>query len=513
MNTVNEFQGEVIRILGTSGVEVDVRGERQFVQFSCIRIPPFIPGGGSEPFSFEARERIRRLLIGQTVSVVVDGAITERFFATLYLNGICINELLVREGFAKVIPPICGKESARFAVFQLAQEEAAAAQLGVHSPTAETYPALVVRDFSLNVFKEVALKHLSEFRNIKITGVVEDVLGGNRFAILAVREHVMVRAAVNGLLPLSPSDRLGRDAIAFCQQRYLHRDIEFTIKEVDRSGGFIADMSLIESSGQLTDIACVLLSEGLAELHHGTATTMTNYEKLQEIQDTARRDEVGKWANKSRFEPQLEFGKFYPVRITAAWTGTDVVVQFLSDVMEEIDTVIQTQTRPVSKALMKNDLVCVIYSNARYRGRVERVDETDRVTVRLIDFDIELEVAASDIYEIPQRLENIGPQALTVHLAFLKLTNDVEADRDWIMSTCKDYVLYMHLMYSNQIPCVLLCDRPSVDGGTLNSLALEKMNVRVVDLDFEFEEEYSSLLDSLRRIDHDLHRNDNFNDE
>jgi hypothetical protein len=321
----------------------------------------------------------------------------------------------------------------------------------------------------------------------------------------------MLRLALNGLLPLSPSCRLGREAVTFCQERFLQRDVEFEVREVDRYGGFISDISAVGSSGQPIDVACSLLAEGLSELHHRTATTMKNYEKLQEIQDTARRDEVGKWADKSRFGAQLKFGEFYPVRIVAAWTACDVVVQFLSDVMQEIDVRIQTPTPQITRPLKKNDMVCVVHNKARYRARVEQLDEG--INVRLVDFDLPLEVSMNDVFELPPKLDTFPPQAGTVHLAFLKLVRDVETERNWLFTEYKEYALYMHLMHSNQIPCVLLYDKAGLDGGTLNSVVLAKLSVRVVDLDFDFDDVYNGLLDSLKKIDQNLHKDDHFDTE
>jgi endonuclease YncB( thermonuclease family) len=162
----------VRRILGTAALEIDVNGEKRIVQFSFIRVPPFIPGGGSEPFSFEARERLRKLLIGQSVEVIVDGAMPDRFFGTVFLRSLCVNEVLLQEGFARVGDPICGRESQRLAIFRKAQAAAAAAHIGAHGKT-EAIP-LVVRDYSSNTSKEVAIAHLPDFRNVKMKGIVED---------------------------------------------------------------------------------------------------------------------------------------------------------------------------------------------------------------------------------------------------------------------------------------------------------------------------------------------------
>ena len=368
VSPVKVFEGRVRRILGTSAADVDVRQESRITQFNCIRVPPFIPGGGSEPFGFEARERLRKLLIGKYVTVVVDGATPDRYFGTVFIGDICINSMLVAEGYAKVIPPFCGSESENIDAFRQAQEEATKRKIGVHS--GKEPPPMIVKDYSLNMVKEVALEKLEEFKNVKMIGIVEDILGGNRFAVLVPDRKIMVRVAVNGLLPLSPNDELGREAITFCAENYLNRDIEFSILEVDRSGGFISNMRIIESDGESKDIASGLLAQGLGELHHRTATSVPNYDELVEIQEKAKRNGVGKWADKSRFDRRLEYGEFYAVRIVAVWSAVELSLQFLSESMHEIDEIIQTATPPVSGELNKNDIVCVLHNNCRCRGMI-----------------------------------------------------------------------------------------------------------------------------------------------
>ena len=89
-----------------------------------------------------------------------------------------------------------------------------------------------------------------------------------------------------------------------------------------------------------------------------------------EIQERAKRNGVGKWADKSRFDRRLEYGEFYAVRIVAVWSAVELSLQFLSESMHEIDEIIQTATPPVSSELNKNDIVCVLHNNSRYRGMI-----------------------------------------------------------------------------------------------------------------------------------------------
>lgn len=509
--SIQTFDGEVRRILGTTALEVDVLGETRIVQFNCIKIPPFIPGGGSEPLSFEARERLRNLLIGKVVTCIVDGAIEGRFFCTVYApGGVCVNELMCREGYGKICDPIIGRESEKIDAMRKGENDAKNAKIGVHSPK---MPAILqLTDYSLNIVKEVALQHINEFRMKELHGIVEDVLGGNRFAILVPEQHLMLRCAVNGLLPLSPSDRLGREAMSFCAHNYLNRNINFVVVDVDRSGGFIANMAIITPGNEIEDIAAALLTEGLAELHHRTASSMPNFDELYEIQERAKREGVGKWADKTRFEVNLEYNKFYAVRVLNVWSATELVVQFLTSTMQEIDNTLASVNQPIKHQLMKNDLVVAQYDNNRYRARIEKAEDPQTIFVCLVDVDMHVEVTMNNLFELPPKLDEIEPQALTVQLAYLDLVSRRQEDIQRVIELTANNLLFLHLMYYTEKPAVLLLDRQSINGNSLNAMVLYNAEVRLTDIDIDVGDEYNQLIANLKKIDAAVHPSSDIED-
>jgi hypothetical protein len=158
----------------------------------------------------------------------------------------------------------------------------------------------------------------------------------------------------------------------------MNRDIEFSMQEGDRSGGYIGNMALLAETGRV-DIAVALLAEGLADIHDRTVSVLPNYQQLIEVRDKAMRNGYGKWADPSKFGAPLEVGQFYPVRLIRASTAIEFIVQFLSEKMHGIDEVIRPATPPIPRTLTKNEFVCVVHRGARYRGRVEKPDDIGRI--------------------------------------------------------------------------------------------------------------------------------------
>lgn len=507
-SSVRSFEGVVERILGTSALEINVGNENRVVQFANARLAPYIPGGGSEPFGYEAREKLRKLVIGETVSVIVDGAVEGRFFGTVYLGSLCVNEFLVREGFARVFPEICGRPSEALPQLKEAQEQATAEGIGSYGKEVEP---LTVEDYSFNDNPDVAYEQLGHLKNVLLSGVVEDIGGGNRFIVLVPDRKIILRVAVNALLPLKPSDRLGKEAIQYCVTNYLNRDIEFTIVEADRGGGFLANMTLIEKNGTRRDIASDLLEQGLAEIHHRTAATMPNFAELKAIQEKAIAEGIGKWAEEVHVNSQaLEYGKFYTVRITNVISAVEFGIQFLSESMYHVELMMKNANTPLSTAPAQNMLVGVRHNDWTYRGRIETVLHNEKVEVRLIDFDVSIQVPIGCLCELPQGAEAVPPQVTTVRLAFLELVDQSDDDIQWIKDDYRQYVLYARVAYiKDRCPYVVLYDSPNLEsGGTMNAVILYRAQVCAADLDSEVGAEYSKIVNVMGRIEEERQKDD-----
>ena len=162
---------------------------------------------------------------------------------------------------------------------------------------------------------------------------------------------------------------------------------------------------------------------------------------------------------------------------------------------------------------MKNDIVCVLRGNARYRGKIEKPDDIHHVRVKLIDFDLTIDVDADSIFEAPKSLEEIAPQAMTVRLAFLELQKDEETERDAIFNEFDQSAFYMHLMYFKEHPAVMLYDRPEIDANSLNVVILDECSVWPTDTNYELENDYSEVLNVIHEISVNRYGEYDYNDD
>ncbi|OHS93830.1 ebna2 binding protein P100 [Tritrichomonas foetus] len=498
------FEGVVRQIVGSVALRIDVHGETRLVQFSCIKTRDFIAGGGSELLGFETREFIRNYLIGRTVTVKVDGIIEGRCYGTVYLGDVCMNVLICQEGFANVIEPFIGRRSEMFDQMIIAENNASSHFLGIFQRGLMLNLPNVI-DLSLTIYPEYSLKYFPELAQGRLNGIIEQILGGNRFIVL-VQHRFLLRLAVNGLLPISPSDIHGRNATNYSIENYLNREIEFDIHEVDKSGGFLANMSIVGVNQQYLNIAYDLLLHGFAEVHKRTVKDIPNYEALERAQEQAKEQKIGKWGESKSSRVQLEFGKYYSIKIIEVLSTNTFIVQFLYETMKEIVSVLPSATTPVTEIPNIGDFVCALIDGNRYRARVETNYDSKSIKLVLIDYDEPAEASLDQIFELPPRLLSIEPQAATVRLAFIEEDRENDefslnniADREYIENLTKDKRLFMYIAYFTDIPEVLLLDKSEIDGGNLNSMVLYNTNVHLVNTEIDIHTEFKPVILRLKK--------------
>jgi micrococcal nuclease len=104
-------EARVTRIVDGDTIHVDIGGEVYKVRYIGINAPEMNhPEHGLEPFAPEATARNRDLVDGKAVRLEKDVSETDRYGRLLryvWLDGVMVNEVLVREGLARSVsyPP------------------------------------------------------------------------------------------------------------------------------------------------------------------------------------------------------------------------------------------------------------------------------------------------------------------------------------------------------------------------------------------------------------------------
>jgi staphylococcal nuclease domain-containing protein 1 len=260
------WHGTVTRIWGgdalgirkiSNGTEETI--ERR-IQLSSIRQPKNTDPKQA-PLQLEAREFLRKRLIGKQVNVVIDyikpkeGEFEERECATVTLpNGSNVALLLVEKGLAGVIRHRRDDEDRSPAYDSLlaAEQKAATEEKGIHS-TKEIPSVKPPQDISESAAK--ANTFLNSFKRAgRISGVVDFVSSGSRFKIYLPKQDVKLTLVLAGIKAprtardvKDKSEPFGPEALNFTSRLAFQRDAEIEIENTDKSGGFVGVNSLLRA--------------------------------------------------------------------------------------------------------------------------------------------------------------------------------------------------------------------------------------------------------------------------
>lgn len=476
--------GRVTLIKGSSSVEVDCGANgSQLLFLSGCRVPRFNPSTTSDPFGLEAREFLRKMLVGRQVQCMIDYIVDERKYATIYCGNTCVNESLAAAGFCNVFVAKNQNPSERIDSMMLAEKDAKSKKLGIHSiaPGSQQINTQL-NDLSNKHTKQRSLPYLHYINKGPNKAVIEHFVSATRFVALIPSQKCIIRVNLQGLDSCDSSERLGFEALEYCNSNFLQRDIELQIFDVDKVGLFLGNARLVNNGPKQSSIEGELLSHGFTKLNSRFANKCPYVRELEQDQKTAQEQKIGVWSDSSIGNKLIEPGKTYKVTIVNVYDPVTVCIQVQSDVLNAINDGFKVAQQPVGK-VMKGDLVEAIFENKIYRAKVKQINDSKQtVQLDFIDMGIEDEIPIKDLRALPPNLVTIPPQAVMVALAGLKSFKIDEEFSDmvidFIWKNCDGATLYAHLVYEDDVPYVILTDGQDLTTGSLNSQLLDQGFVR-----------------------------------
>lgn len=299
------------KILGADSIVVRNKtgSEERRINLSSVR-GPRVNEASESPFRDEAKEFLRKQLIGKSVKVTVDGKkpASEGFeakeVATVTSGGKNINLMLVEAGWASVIRHRKDDtdRAPNYDDLLAAQEKAKEEGKGMWS--GKPQKAKQYADLSENSQKAKIM--LATFqRQKRIPAIVDFCKSGSRFTILVARENVKLTMVLGGIrAPRAPradgegGEPFGKEGLELANRRCNQRDCEVDIHDMDKVGGFIGDLYI---NG--VNFATVLLEEGLASVHGYSAEKSGNSNQLFAAEKKAKDARKGLWHD---YDPSQE---------------------------------------------------------------------------------------------------------------------------------------------------------------------------------------------------------------
>lgn len=205
------------------------------------------------PFMYEAREYMRKKLIGRRVQVSVDyiqpasQTFPEKICCTVKNDGINIGEALVSKGLATVVryKQDDDQRASDYDTLLAAEAKAQKAGKGLHGKEIPTHHVI---DITGDAAK--AKQFLPYFQRAgKLPAVVEFVASGSRLRVYVPREARLItlllagiscpRAGRNAPGVTVEAEPFGDEALAFTKDLCHQREVEIEVDSIDKAGNFI----------------------------------------------------------------------------------------------------------------------------------------------------------------------------------------------------------------------------------------------------------------------------------
>jgi staphylococcal nuclease domain-containing protein 1 len=467
----------VSRVLNAETVFIRTRaGEERKVTLSSIRQPkPSDPK--QSPFGADAKEFLRKRLIGKHVKVSIDGkrpaseGFEEREVATVIVNGKNIALALVEAGYASIIRHRRDDtdRSPDYDALLLAEEAAQKDEKGMWSekaPAAKQY-----QDYSESLQKAKMEASVLQ-RQKKVPAVVDFVRAGSRFVVLVPRDNAKLTFVLSGIRTPKPArnqgeaaEPFGQEAYDFANRRCMQRDVEIDVENTDKTGGFIGTMYVGREN-----FARVLVEEGLAEVHAYSAEQSGHSNELFAAEKKAKEAKRGMWhdwdpskeaedgdavpssngasgLNGDGAEPQARRKDYRDVMVTHVDESGKLKIQqvgsgtvALTELMSAFKSfhLNKANDQPLPGPPRVGDTVAAKFSldNEWYRAKVRRVDrDGKKADVTYLDYGNSETVAWDKLRPLSQpqfSMQKLKPQASDAVLSFVQLPTNQEYLRDTI---------------------------------------------------------------------------------
>jgi staphylococcal nuclease domain-containing protein 1 len=292
---LTEFNAKVVEVVSadTLSVVTGPGAPELRISLASLRAPKLARRGSDEkdaPFAIEAKEFMRKALVGRDVRVKVDYSRpkqgtepADRVYASVFLTTRKGDEFnaavpLLQEGLAEVMRHRNDEPRAeQYDELLAAEEQAKLAKKNIFG--SKPAPVHRVNDLSLDASKAKAhFPFLQRSKTMK--GCVEALLSANRLKVHIPNEHCTITFCVAGIRcpatarpasktadgkqrPAVAAEPLGDAALRYVRESLLQRTVELEVDDVDRTGAMLGSLYVGEGGARKL-VGADLLRQGLA---------------------------------------------------------------------------------------------------------------------------------------------------------------------------------------------------------------------------------------------------------
>lgn len=463
------LNGKVVEVLNGDGLVMKLSdGSFKKIFLSSIRPPraadfPNLPAKADKknnplydvPYLFEAREFLRKKLIGKKVTCTVDYVqpksddYPEKVCCTVMFGETNVAEAIVSQGLAKVIryKQDDDQRSSKYDDLLAAESRAQKKGAGIHS--AKEPSTMKVADISGDVGKAKQFLPLLQ-RAGRVDALVEFVSSGSRFKLYLAKETCIITFLLSGIdcprmarpaiggNPAQSADEFGEEAYLYSKSHCLLHEVRIEIESIDKGGNFIGQLFTEDN----LNLSVGLVESGFAAVYK-SAGASAYFPQLSSAEQRAKEKKLNRWKSyveesvvveeAEKNEPQERVVQHKKIVITEITDQLTFYGQFVESgpKLEQLTVQLRAELAarpPVPGAYTPKvgDVCVAIFSldEEWYRAKVLSVQSNGNVTVLFIDYGNREQTKATKLAQIPAGFEALPPQAHEYGLALCHLSTD-----------------------------------------------------------------------------------------
>merc|ERR1712223_1689118 len=469
-----EFTGKVVEIVNGDAIMVKKsKTDTRKIHLASIRPPRLAEDRGDRPkgsgptqfrplydipFIFEAREFLRKKLIGQNVQITVDyiqeanNDFPEKTCCTVTIGGANVAEALVSKGLATCVRYSADNDqrSSKYDDLLAAEDKAQKSNKGMHGKKDQTTRRIA--DVSGDVAKSKQFLPFLQ-RAGRMQAVVEFIASASRYRLYIPREKCVITFLLSGIscprgdrtMPggvFTEGEPFGNEATAFIKEQIMQKEVEIEVETMDKGGNFIG-----WCFDGINNMSVQLVEEGFASAF---MADRSNYgSQIQSAEDSAKRRRIRRWANYSEEEANKDTTKveeesekkdseeerkvnYTKVVATEVTDDAKVYAQHIDEVPKLNDLMTQIREEfstnpPLAGAYQpkKGDLCAAKFVDGMwYRAKVEKTSPRGDVSVLYIDFGNRANIPKVKLGSLPVAFLNLPAFAHQYSMALSNLCRD-----------------------------------------------------------------------------------------
>lgn len=288
------------------------------------------PDRKEEPYAYEAREYLRKKLIGKQVFFYTEHKIGDREYGRIIVDDEDIAEALLTEGLAELNDDVT-PTPANVSKYRKAYGNAESSGKGIHSEdqkvlNAKTRKVLPVENGAAIVEKN---------KNKTVNGIVEEFRNGV-FNIYVPDLNAIIKLSLHAIVIPNMGYNAGQDVRCFIDTNFLQREVEISLTGFDeRSGYFQGNLKSKENPSY--NLIKELLKLGYGRLNSDAYKLLdpADHRSSKQAQDEAQRNKLRVWVNfesdRKTSASTIDKEEEYQARVVEAHSGDSVTVENLKN--------------------------------------------------------------------------------------------------------------------------------------------------------------------------------------